>query len=76
MWPDLSERDRFGNFAEDDDPEPEPLTCDRCGAVHGDWDHWCEECGAPVGLYGRLKAEGQLEAYLAERTPDPENAPF
>jgi len=66
-----------------DDPEPEPEaddyeppTCEKCGAVHDDWDNWCEECGAPVGEYARLKEAGMLRAYLDSRTPDPENAPF
>lgn len=57
--------------------EYEPPTCETCGAVHDEWDNYCEECGYPVGQYYRLKEEGQLAAYLAKRTPvDPETTPF
>ena len=91
MWPDNSERDRFGNHAEDAPaatgvvpPEaedydlcyPDPLTCDRCGAVCDEWDNWCEECGAPVGEYARLKEAGMLEAFIHSRTPVTADTPF
>ena len=61
------------------DPEPyegyEPPHCDACGTVHDDWDRYCDNCGALVGMYARLKSEGQLEAYLAQ-VVDPATAPF
>ena len=82
MFPDPKPYFTFWGDDEPDEPEPkseaedyEPPTCDRCGAVHDDWDHYCEHCGAPVGMYARLKEEGQLEAYLAQ-TMDPEKAGF
>ena len=65
-----------------DDPTPEPEAddydpphCDRCDTPNDEWDRYCVCCGYPVGMYGRLKAEGQLEAYLAQ-VVDPETAPF
>ena len=76
MLPDQSERDRFGNFSADENIYPDPPTCDRCGAVHGDWDNYCEECGAPVGEYARLKEAGMLEAFIHSRTPVTEDTPF
>ncbi len=63
------------------DPEPyeaddyEPPHCDACGTVHDDWDRYCDNCGALVGMYARLKEMGQLEAYLAQ-VVDPATAPF
>ena len=67
------------------DPEPyegeywdghdDPPACDACGTPHGEWDRYCDNCGALVGMYARLKAEGQLEAYLAQ-TVDPATSPF
>lgn len=63
-----------GDYTADppEDGDSAPETCGKCGALCDEWTHRCEECGAPVGLHGRLAEAGELEAYMAYQTPEAE----